>query len=346
MKPQHRRSKLLVILVVGALFLVCGGVIFILMNRAADNNLKQRGQFAKILFYDTLENAAKQQKIKVSMYRETFANAADARAHKNIGSVASSVSELDTAQGFRSVFAHNLLQDDKTFSVGRCIDGVTYNDYYQSPALKTERATTLTEAAERLALIPRGNLYQVTEPLVFIPCPHIGLLPASPPLAVARLSDGILPVTLSDEQAASWKQQLIAADLFEIKSEGLVEKDGKQLRKVSFKPKDANTSVNQRLYQIFYEAGEIAKLKAEQPNTEVDYEFQSINLNNSGAIEGYYLIDEQTKLPVYSELASSNPDKTAGSSRVAGQNIARTKQRYSFNTGLTLTLETPLEFLQ
>ncbi len=339
-------SKRTLFTVVGVILILGLLVAVILFFVFRPDSSPRQSESIKAFFYDTLENASKQQKVKVAMYRETFANKADANARKNVGSIVSSVSELDTSKGFRSVFAHNMLEEDKTFSVGRCMDGVTYNDYYKAPALRTDRAKTLAEAAERLILMPRGNLYRVTEPLVFIPCPHVGLLPASPPLAVARLSDGFFPVTLSEKQAASWKKEMLAADLFDIKSEGLVEKDSKQLRKISFKPKNTGASVNQRLYQIFYTTAEVAKIKETQPTAEVDYEFQSVDLNNTGAIEGYYLIDESAKLPVYSELSGINPDKTADSSRLASRNIARTKQNYSFSSGLTITLETPLEFLQ
>lgn len=296
--------------------------------------------------YEALGNAAKQQKIRVGMYRETFAKKSDAEARKNIGTVASSVSEVDTAKGYRSVFAHNILQDDKTFSIGRCMDGTTYNDIYQSPAKNMQRAKTLTEAAAQLTLIPEGNLFEVTQPLTFVSCPHLGLLPASPPLAVARLSDGVFPVTLSDQQAKNWQEKVKNARLFSIKDEGMVERSGQKLRKFSFSGGENDFSVNQKLYDIFYETGEIAKLKSEQPKAEVDYEFQSINPNNTGSIGGYYLIDEARNLPVYSELYGTNPDKKSESSRAADRNIARTKQTYAYPARLTIGLDTPLEFLQ
>lgn len=328
-----------------AVILVIGvGVALLLNLRNVNDERSGSGSSAEATLYSALANAAKQQKIRVSMYRETFATEADADARQNIGTVASSVSELDTDKGYRSVYAHNLLQEDGLFSVGRCMDGTTYNDYYKSPAKHSARAKTLREAAERLTLMPDGNLFKVTQALTYIPCPHLGLLPASPPLAVARLSDGIFPVTFSDKQARNWQQKIQAAKLFAVKDEGLVERDGAQVRKISFVSRGDMT--NQRLYDIFYKSGEIAKIKSEQPKAEVDYEFQSINQNNIGGIGGYYLLDEQKNLPVYSELYGTNPDKNTAKSKAANRNIARTKQIYAYPAGLTLRLDTPLEFLE
>lgn len=338
------KKRMLIVLAVAVIIIGVGGAL-LLAARKPSTGTDSGSSAAEAKLYSALANAAQQQKIRVAMYRETFATKDDADARKNVGSVASSVSELDTDKGYRSVFAHNLLQDDGSFSVGRCMDGTTYNDYYQAPATLTTRAKTLREAAGRLALMPKGNLYKVTQPLTFISCPHLGLMPANPPLAVARLSDGIFPVTFSADQAKDWQQKVAKAKLFTVKDEGLAEHDGKQLRKFSFSPKGGDYSASQKLYDIFRETGEIAKIKSEQPKAEVDYEFQSINPNNTGGVGGYYLIDEQTNLPVYSELYGTNPDKEMGKSRSAGRNIAKTKQTYAYPAQLALSLDTPLEFL-
>jgi hypothetical protein len=341
---SRRHIKILLLAVTFILAVGAGWVALSLLHKSSKNTQFSSDTTAEARLYGALANAAKQQKIRVSMYRETFATKADADTRKHVGTVASSVGELDTDKGFRSVYAHNLLQSDGSFSVGRCIDNTTYNDYYKVPARPTTRAKTLQEAATRLKLMPQGNLFKVTQSLTYISCPHIGLLAASPPVAVTRLSDGVFPVTFSDQQATNWRQKLFTAKLFTVKDEGSVERDDRKLRKISFAPRDNTT--NQKLYDLFYETGEIAKIKSEQPKAEVDYEFQSINPNNTGGVGGYYLIDEQTNLPVYSELYSTNQDKSIAKSRsAADRNIARTKQVYAYPAGLTLDINTPLEFL-
>lgn len=332
----------------GIAVVVIGILLYVTIGKKASPN--QSGSSAggtTSQLYETLGNAAKQSKIRVGMYRATYANKADAAAKQNPGSIASSVSEIDTVAGkYRSVFAHNLLQEDKTFSVGRCLDRDTYNDAYNTPLNKEPRASSLQDIAPHLSLAPQGHLYKITEPLVFISCPHLGLLPSSPPLAVSRLSDGVFPVTLTQQQAATWTAKIKQANLFDIKDEGMVERDGKQLRKISFAPKDNSLTINKSLYDIFYRAGEIDKIKREHPEAEWQYEFVAINPVNSGGVGGFYLIDEKTNLPVYSELYGTNPDKQTNASRAAGQNIAHTKQTYAYPTGLTMDINTPLEFLE
>lgn len=204
--------------------------------------------------------------------------------------------------------------------------------------------TTLAEAAN--VLTTNQYLAKVTEALQFIPCPRLGLMPgAVPDLASFRFSDGVFPVTLSDGQAENWKNKLKDAKLFTFKDEGMVERDGKQLKKISFTPKD-ETTVNSTLNSIFTEAGEVQKIKAENAKALVDYEFISVGPRNTGSVGGFYLIDEAKKLPVYSELYSTNPDKQAGADDSSNLNITRTKQTYAFGVPLALTLESPLEIVK
>lgn len=351
MKPQlsgfWATKKALIIIAVTLVLLVLGGLAWWLFARPqADNQLANQNSEARTLFYTALGKAAAQQKIRVSMYRETFANKADADARQQVGDITSSVSEVDaTNDTYRSVFAHNLIQEDRSFTIGRCMNGTTYLEVFKPPATNTTRATSLAGVAPQLKLIPEGNLAQVTQPLVFISCPHLGLLPGSSPVAEARLSDGVFPVTFSAAQAANWRQAMEEADLFSIQDAGTVEKDGKTLRKISFTPRQ-KTGVNKQLYNIFYQTGEIDKIKTEHPDAKWEYEFLAMNPLSTGSVGGFYLINNETNLPEYSELYSTNPDKTSGQSASASRNIARTKQTYQYPSAPTITLETPLEFLQ
>jgi len=120
-----------------------------------------------------------------------------------------------------------------------------------------------------------------------------------------------------------------------------VRKDGKTLRKLRLTPVQEN-GVNQRLFDIFYQAAEIEKVK----DAGWQHGFISINPSNTGSVGGFYLIDEKTNLPVYSELYGTNPDKQSGESPAAGKNIARTKQNYRFPAELIITLDTPLDFTE
>ncbi|MET1032899.1 MAG: hypothetical protein ABWX94_00180, partial [Candidatus Saccharimonadales bacterium] len=161
----------------------------------------------------------------------------------------------------------------------------------------------------------------------------------------ARLSDGLMPVTFSTSQADKWKTKVISAKLFNVKDEGMTTREGKQLRKFSLTPRDNRTDINEQLYDIFYETGEIDKIKRDQPKAEWQYEFIGINPANGGSIQGYYLIDEATGLPVYSELEGLNSDRDKSNS-TAKANLGFNKQTYAFPAALSLEVTSPLEFLQ
>ena len=88
----------------------------------------------------------------------------------------------------------------------------------------------------------------------------------------------------------------------------------------------------------------IEKIQREQSKAEYQYEFISVGPVNTGSVGGFYLIDESTKLPVYSELYNTNPDKDDKDR--GRQNIARTKQTYAFGQPLALTLESQLEIIK
>lgn len=348
LQNRARLKKFVIVAIIVVIALLPFVVAMFRKDAAPSNATKEAtsGDAAADL-YAALGNAAKQQKLHVAMYRVTYANQKDADAAQNPGAIASSVSEVDATAGkYRSVFAHNLLQDDKSFSVGRCLDGDTYNEAYNTNINKEPRATSLKNIASHLAVAPQGHVYKIDQPLVFISCPHLGLMPSAPPLAVSRLSDGVFPVTFSEQQAAKWVTKLKQANLFTITDDGHVEKDGKVLHKISFSPKNDSQAVNKKLYDIFYETGEIDKIETEHPDAEWQYEFLSINPVNSGSVGGFYLIDEKRALPVYSELYGTNPDLKTGESPAASHNVARTKQTYTYPSELTIDINTQLDFLE
>lgn len=343
-EPFERKKLVAVGLISLVIIAAAIGLIAMVVNMGSKTpSLEKSAESSAVetLFYDTISNAAKQQQLRIAMYRATYANKADAEGGKNIGTELSSVAELDTTAGkMRSVFATNNT-DSPNFNIGRCMDGTSYINTFNS---QNKAPTSLDTAAEMLKT--SKNIARVTENLVFIPCPKLGLMPSGlSDVAKFRFSDGVFPVTLTNAQAENWKNKVKEAKLFSFKDEGMVERDGKQLKKISFTPKD-ETTVNDSLYSIFKEAAEINKIKSENPKAEVDYEYISVGPINSGSVGGFYLIDEATKLPVYSELYSTNPDKELGPEGRNGSNIARTKQTYQFGKPVALTLEAPLELLK
>jgi hypothetical protein len=298
---------------------------------------------AEQLLYQALANAAEKQSIRVAMYRATYADKESADSNKNPYAIWSSISEVSTqTSDYRNVYAYKLA-DQKGFTVGRCLRQKEYRNFNDREQAKP---TSLAAVVQKLK-----HLQFTTEALTFSPCPNLGLIPGAIPfLAAARLSDGIFPVTLSKAQATKWKSLMQTADMFDVKDEGIVTKDGRQLHKVSFVPKLNKQDVNQKLYEIFFEAGEIKKLqdqKKANPNIRFEFEFISNGVNNTDGVGGFYLIDPTTKLPVYSELGTIGKDrKVTTQSTAAGYNLSRTKQSYTFPDKLSLDENSSLEFLE
>lgn len=343
----HERKKIVAVGILAAVIVlvaaaVIAAVAFLGARPARESARTEQSSQAEALFYDALGNAAKQQQLRVAMYRATYANKADADSGKNIGTQTSSVAEIDNSAGkSRSVYATNVV-DAPNFHMGRCLDGAVYSDNFRTGV--NPPTTSLAETAELLRT--NQKLYRITEAASMSVCPKLGVSPFGViDLASYRYSDGVFPVTLTDTKAENWKNKVKEAKLFTFKDEGMVERGGKQLRKVSFTPKD-ETSVNDTLNNIYMETAEVAKVKAEHPKAEVDYEFISIGTRNTGSVGGFYLIDEATKLPVYSELYSTNPDRALNREDSSELNMARTKQTYAFGMSLSLTMDSPLEILE
>lgn len=343
-QPSKGIAKKWLLPVVGiAILLLVGLVFFALSSSKKENKNTDTGsEAAAVSFYDALAKGAAQQNIRVAQYRTTYANQADLEAKTDPGFIQSSIAELSNNK-FRTVYAQRLYDADKPeFRMGRCIDGVAYIDGLGS-AFGSQRPApkTLPEANEYLK-----QMYRSTVEGGFVVCPYLGLMPAgSIDLAPARLSDGLMPVTLTEAQASNWKNKLKAANLFTVKDEGTVMHGGKQVRKYSFTPRGDALIVNEKLYEIFYETGEIEKIMREHPDAQWKYEFLSINGANNGGIKGYYLVDETSGLPVFSELKGIQEDK-ANDRDVARANIGYNKQTYAYPTAPTVELTTPLEILE
>ena len=340
--PGSKRKNILVAVLIGFGFLVAIGLAFLVVNKGSETSKKaqQTTNAAENTLFTALEKAAAKQTIRAAVFRQTFATKADLQANTNPGVIQSSVAEIDAASGKYSHVYAQKMYDKTEFDMERCVQNVTFVD---AASAFTGRAlpTSLTAAGEYLK-----TMYKVTEPLQFIACPNVGVMPGLPPeMAPARLSDGIMPVTLQPAQAAMWREKLTASGLFTVKDEGMVTRDGRQLHKYSVMPKDNRADVNQKLYDIFYEAAEIAKVKQQSPKAKWEYGFLSINPNYNGSIQGFYLIDEKSGLPVYSELQGLHTDNTSDKG-AAKATIGFNKQTYAYPASLTLNESSPLEILE
>jgi hypothetical protein len=329
-----------VVVVLGGLFTY--GILQVMnqINKAKDGGggTASGSTSAAYKLYDALGNAVGQQKLRVAMLRTTYANKADADSGQHIGSQQSSVSAMDTAAlTYANVFVSNVGGEDSGFTAGRCVSKVPYaNKDAEAAGIKT-----LAAATDRL----KQTLPQVPVGGVADSCSQYGVAPgANVQLAWARLSDGIMPVTLEQPQAKDWAEKMKGTALFTVTDEGMTTKDSKQLRKYSFKPKVESDRIGVTLDDIFKQASHVEELQRQHPGTSYAYAYLPLSATLASGAEGFYLIDEKTSLPVYSEINSIAKDKPNDGKAPSRLNLARTKFSYSFGSPVTIDLNTALEF--
>lgn len=342
--PHNKKKPILIAVIIGLVLLIGGGLTFLFGANKKDEspNTAKNDPKAVATLYDALEKGASQQNIRVAQYRTTYATKADLESKNDPGFIQSSIGELVNNK-YRSVYAQRMY--DKTeFRMERCMDDKAYIDGLGT-AFGSQRPapTSLPAANEYLK-----QMYRATETFSVSTCPFIGVMSSGVlDLAPARMSDGLMPVTLTAAQAKNWKDKLKAANLFAVSDEGMVTRDGKQLRKFSFVPQGDASTINSQLQDIFYETGEIEKIKREHPDAQWRYEFIPINISAHGGLKGYYLIDEQTGLPVFSELQGIGEDKDkSDGSAVKKANLGVNKQTYAYPQASTIELTTPLEIIE
>src|SRR5688572_17338400 len=181
-KPNERKKLVAVGVIVASILaiVIVGIVITGLLNgsgtKRTDQSSNEQTEKTATLFYDSLANAAKQQKLRVAMYRATYATNADANSNQNVGTRSASVAEIDSDIGkSRSVYATNT-SDASKYSYGRCLDGTTYVDNFFGTSDK--RPVTLEEADD--ALKTNRRVFKSTVD-GFSPCPKLGVLPGAVP---------------------------------------------------------------------------------------------------------------------------------------------------------------------
>jgi hypothetical protein len=328
--PKKFRALPFIIIGVVVLAIVLAAAFMWLKPAGSPSHGSQNSAQAEQLFYDTIQNASKQPVLKFGSYRGYFANENDANQGK-LAAVWTSTSELDTTKSdYRNVYIYRFSDTDK-FTVGRCLGD---QDLRPFTARKADLPTTMDGAVEML-----GKLQSAKADSGASPCPHYGVYPFGVrDLAPARLSDGVFPVGFDEKDSAKWVQDIKAKQLFDIKDEGTVNKDGKTLRKVSIVPKAAAKDVNKQLFAAFQAiAGEI--------NLSNAYAFMTLGYSNEGGVKGYYLIDESAKLPVYSELSSTDISPSDGAA-LSAFNVVRSKQNYSYGGPLTLDATSKPDFVK
>lgn len=288
--PKNKTMKI-VLIIIGSLavlvvlpFLVFGAIGLFTGGGAATNGL----------FLETLSNASQKTKVhQLTSYKIWRAGAptSSAPARDEL-----SLTEFDSeGNKFNTINASTTALNEAE----KCLDGKPHAYRVSSDTMQAAIDTLNSSSAEEKAYADPNS--------PFSPCN------ISRSTRVGKFSDGIIPVGLTSAQANSWLGYLKDRGVFVVKDEGSTEYKGAKVRKLSF-------VLNEKLDNtaLFYAVrdGDTGKPEGAGINWKTLYGMQlSQTPATPTGLQGFYLIDEKTKLPVYSEvnstqLASKPPAQT------------------------------------
>lgn len=320
--PQPKKSglnKLLIIAgsIVGGLlviWLILHFVVQIFLTPASDNSS------TATLFYDTLQNAAQQTRVRMAHYQAEYKTEDDQKANK-IDSFDESLAEFDTkTKQYSSVFVYG---DTVSPLPERCVKNQIYS-------FQTYDVTTLQQAEDALKRPSHPALPDPSDSQ-YGPCLY------NSPFRPGKLTDGIIPIGFSAQQAQSWVTYLKGIGLLTLKDEGTTTYKGKTGHKISFTLNQVQGS--QGTTDLFFFAQRDGTTNKNGGNNQDPTYFDRIlDPGNGTNLKGFYIIDEAKKLPMYSEFQSIGVPNI-------DYNPLVTKQNYTFNADFTITQTTLLEKL-
>ncbi len=241
------------------------------------------------------------------------------------------------APNFPAVYAHSLVEYDSqthdygvvyvsdgiSASSGRCVDGKEYvSTTNRLPDTLAEAETTIGEdwkpsAAGALGTCDYGkSRFQ------------------------GSFTDGILPVGLTKDQTKNMVTGLKGRAGVVYTDEGIATYNGKKGRKIGFEVNEAKTGTKHRANIFFYafRDGPSNKVGANIPDINKmndNFESRFHDTTPQPELKGFYVIDEETHLPIYSQIvtvAGGIPDFTP----------TTILSEYSFPDSLNMDVKTPL----
>lgn len=241
---------------------------------------------AKELFYTMVETAAQKDRVAYA-YERTKPKVGQAS-----GVHVKSLAEYEySSKKYSTVFASEAI----IAQIGRCVNGKEYiNPDVRYPS-------DFAEAEEALRGKSQENTRTSTQACDYLKPRYEG-----------NFTDGILPVGATAQQAKNMADELRFRDTIVLKDEGTATYEGKQGRKISFllDPKTTNLPDKAGVFFYAFRDGRTGKVGGNGVDVDaIDAQF-SMRLQHADGIKGFYLIDESTKLPIYSEIVTigSEPD--------------------------------------
>ncbi|HEX8763198.1 MAG TPA: hypothetical protein VF733_05610 [Candidatus Saccharimonadales bacterium] len=308
-KPFYKQAWFIVLAIVAVVFLI--GPILGLLGLT---NKKTGSSPAQEQFYKMVETAGQKTRIRYT-YELQRSKTADFPAV-----YARSMAEFDsTTKDYSLVF----VSDSTTTSAGRCVKGQEYKAKTSFPDNLAEAEASLSEE-----WTPRD------EDLA------IGYCKYTTPRFQGSISDGVLPVGISTEQAKTMVKGLRGRGGVVYTDQGSVTYNGTKGRRIAFEISEAKTGSKHRANLFFYALRDGTSNKVAANIGDLDklrdhFEDRFHQTSPVPELKGYYIIDQQTNLPLYSEITT-----TAGDISDFAPTTIRSV--YGFPDSLTIDTKTPL----
>lgn len=317
----HKSGRKKLLIVVAVVLVVLLGLSFVLGKLLTPKTTDTKSSAAK-LFYAMMSNTAQQTTVHMAHYSTEYQNQAAKDKHDPSNTtIDNSVAELDLkSKTYSSMF----VTGDGVIPIqGRCIKNVEY-------AQNVDKGIDLTSIAQAEQDLNKNPSHPATAAEKYSgkdgPCSY------SSPFRYGKLTDGIIPLGFSATQTKNWLDYLQQSNMFALKDEGTAAYNGQSGRKISF-------TLNHTTDYLFYAQRDGTSTKVGANNTDETLFDRLLDPGAGSNLSGYYIIDEKTDLPIYSEFHDE---------AVPGQESQFTpydsKQHYSYPTSLSMDQNTQLEF--
>lgn len=305
-KPFYKQTWFIAVAAVALLALI--GPLIALVS-----SLFGGGSSAEATFLKMFETASQKNKVRYA-YELTRPKTADFPAV-----FVQSLAEYDaTNKDYRVAFV-----SDSIFPrAERCIDGKEYEPVEDPDTLDEAKAAMQGEMKERKSTS------------------YLGTCKYQTPRFHGSFTDGILPVGLDAERAKKTVQGLKGRGGVSFTDEGSATYKGKTGRKISFEISEQKTGTKHRANIFFYafRDGPSNKVGANVPSLDTmrdNFETRLHDTTPQPELKGFYIIDEKTNLPIYSEIVTV----AGGLSDFTPTTIW---SEYAFPDSLSMDLKTPL----
>ncbi|HSX07570.1 MAG TPA: hypothetical protein VLG11_01625 [Candidatus Saccharimonadales bacterium] len=312
------RKKLLIVVV--AVLVVLFGLSLVLGKLLTPKTADTKSSAAK-LFYATLSKTAQQTTVHLAHYSTEYQNQAAKDKHDpGNTTIDNSVAEFDLkSKTYSSLYVGG---DGVIPLQGRCIKNVEYVQDVD----KGIDLTSIAQAEQDL----KNPSHPASDAEKFDskdgPCSY------NSPFRHGKLTDGIIPMGFSPTQTKNWLDSIQLNNMFALKDEGSASYNGQSGRKISF-------TLNHTTDFLFYAQRDGTSNKVGANNTDSTLFDRLLDPGAGTNMSGYYIIDEKTDLPIYSEFHDE---------AVPGQESQfipyDSKQHYSYPTTLSMDKNTQLEF--